>query len=66
MAQPLRARSTFFWGQRVVNAGEIVSSDDPVAKHAPELFEPIVAPVVEQATAAPGERRNLTRPTRKE
>lgn len=62
MATPLRATTTFGWGQRLVREGDIVSSDDPVVRKHAALFEPIVAPIVEQATAAPGERRTVTRP----
>jgi hypothetical protein len=62
MATPLRALTTFGWGQRMVREGDIVSSDDPVVRKNAALFEPILAPVVEQATAAPGERRTVTRP----
>lgn len=59
----LRARATFWWGQRVINAGDIVSSTDPVAKGRAHLFDPIeTAATVEQATAAPGERRTVHRP----
>ncbi len=49
----------FFWGQRFVAKDEIVSSDDPVVKGREHLFKPIE---VEQATAAPGEKRNVAIP----
>ena len=49
----------FFWGQRFVAVGEVVSPDDPVVKDREHLFKPIE---VEQATAAPGETRNVTIP----
>lgn len=62
VATPLRATTTFGWGQRIVREGDIVSSDDPVARRNAGLFQPITAPTVEQATAAPGERRAVTRP----
>lgn len=62
MATPLRARVTFGWGQRIVREGDIVSSDDPVVRKNATLFEPISVPVVEQATAAPGERRSVRIP----
>ena len=42
--------------ERLVHAGEVFKATDPIVKRAPELFEP--AGAVEQATAAPGERRN--------
>lgn len=62
MATPLRAVTTFGWGQRIVREGDIVSSDDPVVRKHAALFEPITVPVVEQATAAPGERRSVRIP----
>lgn len=65
MATPYRALQTFFWGQRVINSGDIVSSDDPVMRKHAVLFERVVLPGVEQATAAPGELRAVTRPTTK-
>ena len=49
----------FFWGQRFVAQDEIISSDDPVVKGREHLFKAIE---VEQATAAPGETRNVTVP----
>lgn len=57
-----RARTTFFWGQRVINQGDLVDGRDPVVKVAPRLLESIDQPVVEQATAAPGERRSVRIP----
>ena len=49
----------FFWGQRFVAQHEIVSSDDPVVKGREHLFKVIE---VEQATAAPGEKRSVAIP----
>jgi hypothetical protein len=55
--------------QELYQQGEIVDSSDPVFKRSPELFGPIAVrgsvsapaptpePVVEQASAAPGEQR---------
>jgi hypothetical protein len=40
---------------RVVRAGEVLPATDPVVKANPKLFRPSTS--VEQATAAPGERR---------
>lgn len=41
--------------------GEVVDADDPAVRKWPELFVPLVVrshrPAVEQATAAPGEKR---------
>ena len=51
----LRASTTFFAGDRLVQAGEIVSGSDPIVKGREALFTPVqvtfptVAPV-EQAT----------------
>jgi hypothetical protein len=59
MAIPMRAKVTLIWGQRIIAAGDIVSSEDPVMKKHAALFEAVVAPVIEQATAAPGERRTI-------
>lgn len=47
-------------GGRFVNAGDIVNRLDPVVKGREALFEP-VTDAVEQATAAPGEKRTVTR-----
>lgn len=58
-----RARTTFWWGQRVINEGDLVDDRDPVIRAAPALFS---LPVVEQATAAPGERRSVRIPRKKE
>jgi len=59
----LRARSGFignFDGQTIeLHEGDLVESDHPIVAKWPELFEParLRYPVVEQATAAPGEKR---------
>lgn len=53
---------------RVVSAGSLVDSDDPIVKGREHLFEPVEtymsrrAGTTEQATAAPGEVRNVKRP----
>jgi len=58
----LRCVQSFSAGNRVVRAGDIVRTDDEVITPARrQFFEPFDAPVVEQATAAPGERRRLPR-----
>jgi hypothetical protein len=52
-------------GDRVYAAGDLVDSNDPAVKGREDLFEPVEATigrytnrrVVEQATAAPGEKR---------
>jgi len=52
---------------RVVPAGTLIDSSDPIVKGRDHLFEPIdvfmssKAPQVEQATAGPGEKRSLPR-----
>jgi len=51
-----RARTSFLAaGRRMVKAGEVLDSDDPVLHGRERLFAP-----VEQATAAPGELRSLS------
>lgn len=58
----LRVKRSFLApGRRLVREGAIVRSDDPITNGRAELFEPVTA-TVEQATAAPGERRNVRRP----
>lgn len=66
---PLQARQTFWWGQRVVNQGDIVKNDDLVVKGREHLFidadkaaDPVSVDIyapIEQATAAPGEKRRV-------
>jgi hypothetical protein len=52
---------------RVVPAGALVDSNDPVVKGREHLFEPVDAFMerrtadVEQATAAPGEKRSIAK-----
>jgi hypothetical protein len=49
--------ATSVGGRRVrVQIGQRFPASDPVVKHAPSLFEPW-EDTVEQATAAPGEKR---------
>lgn len=53
--------------QRVVTAGQLLDSADPIVKGRDSLFEPVETyiqrntPPVEQATAAPGEKRAVKR-----
>lgn len=60
-----RARSTFVCntgkGLRTVRKDSLLSGDDPAVRNAPHLFQS-VSDAVEQATAAPGERRTLSSP----
>ena len=52
---------------RVVRAGDLFSADDPCVKSRPGLFDDVesVAARVEEATAAPGEKRSLPRRARR-
>ena len=51
----------FLVGGELYQKGEIVDATDPAYRKSPHLFGPLVirgqGPVVEQATAAPGEQR---------
>ncbi len=64
----LRAVSTFATEAgghpQVIHVGELYEDDEPVVLANPSCFEPVRAsfPRVEQATAAPGERRDVRRP----
>lgn len=65
------AFAVFFDGvPRVVGAGELVDSDDPVVDGREEMFEPVDTFMSrhrssETATAAPGEARAIKRSPRK-
>lgn len=55
-----RAVQSFHAGnRRLVRRGDLVPANDPVIKGREALFAPYDA--VEQATAAPGELRNIVR-----
>lgn len=59
----LRARESFHAGRRFVPKGQIVEASDPVVTAArADLFEPVTAEVIEQATRAPGEVRRVSIP----
>jgi len=71
MAKPQYYRAkegfgTIFEGEQIhVAAGELVRAGHPILKRREDLFEPVenfgrfdVRPEVEQATAAPGEKRS--------
>lgn len=49
---------------QVIRQGDLYDDDDPVVKAYPALFERVTAThsSVEQASAAPGEARNVRRP----
>ena len=69
-AHMLRAKETFFTTSNlVVVAGDLVDDNDPIVKGREALFEPAEAAVkpssVEQATAAPGERRSAVRTSKR-
>lgn len=59
---------------RLVTGGELVDANDPVVQGRDQFFEPVddylsrrgtkAAPTVEQATAAPGERRSRGKATK--
>jgi len=53
--------ASFHSADGFVAAGEIYETDHPIVKKYPERFKPLkvhrVVPVIEQATAAPGEKR---------
>lgn len=55
----LQAREPFFVGNRYVRGGQVIDSDDPIVKGREAFFVPLD---VEQATARPGERRNVAIP----
>lgn len=63
----VRVKQPFSTGTRVYVVGTVLDASDPVVGPRPELFDRIediaapVAEVVEQATAAPGEKRTRTR-----
>ena len=60
----VRVKQPFYCAGRVYVVGTVLAADDPVVAPRPELFdrlEDVAEPVVEQATAAPGERRTRTR-----
>lgn len=64
----LRATTTFLVGPEVISEGTVLLSTNPVVKGRESLFEDVaevlgVEVAVEQATAAPGEKR--TRATKK-
>lgn len=61
---PLRAKETFFVGNRKVAKGQLVNPKDPVAKGRAVLFEDTekVEVPVEQATRNPGQKRAVSMP----
>lgn len=58
----VRPRSAFVphGSNQVFGPADILNDDDPVVRAHPDCFEPVRA-TVEQATAAPGEKRAVTR-----
>lgn len=61
---PLRARTHFAIGRRHIRPGDIIDSTDPIVAGREQLFSPVEDSVqrVEQATARPGEGRNVRPP----
>lgn len=55
------ARDSFHWCGRFVAQGEELPASDPVVKALPDLFDRGTSSTVEQATAAPGEVRNVAK-----
>jgi hypothetical protein len=63
MTTLLRCHTPFFAGNRMVPRGTVVTDGDPIVTAGRRQFFAEFAPDgVEQATAAPGERRNTTVP----
>lgn len=65
----LVAKTSFSWGGKVYQEGESVDPKDPVLTNREHLFETVEdrhnrvrGRGVERATAAPGEKRNVTVP----
>jgi len=57
---PVRARETFWYGRRLIRRGDLIDRGDPVyARCRESLFD-----TIEQATAAPGEKRATRLPRR--
>lgn len=64
-AEIMEVASAFSGPLGAFTAGELFWSDDPLVRKYPQLFRPITVrssvrrtePLVEQATAAPGEKR---------
>lgn len=65
MSALLRCHTPFFVGNRLVSRGDVLEATDPLLKAVPgraAFFAPYDPSGVEQATAAPGERRNVAVP----
>ncbi len=54
----VRAKESFTADGRIIAAGLFYDDADPIVKGREALFEPIEVVRVEQATAAPGEKRS--------
>jgi hypothetical protein len=62
----LTANTSFFAGGRLVAAGELVDERDPIVTGREALFDrDDTVAVVEQATAAPGQKRTTKRPVKR-
>ncbi len=72
MKKIMRARETFFAGDELVHKGKTADARHPLVKAHPDYWEELDAHIdfdvddapVEQATAAPGEKRTTKRTTR--
>lgn len=63
--------STYYGRPEVVSPNDLFDSEDLLVKERPDMFEEVkptrisaerTEPMVEQATAAPGEKRGMRRP----
>jgi hypothetical protein len=61
-----RVREPFLWRGRVYAIGAVMDGSDLAVERNLVLFDPVPGPIVEQATAAPGERRSVRIPRKKE
>jgi hypothetical protein len=65
MSTLVRCHTPFFAGDRLVSRGTVLDATDPLLKAVPgraAFFAPYDPSGVEQTTARPGERRNVTIP----
>lgn len=63
-----KANTSFFVGARLITVGELVADDDPAIAGREHLFDGApssTGPVIESATAVPGEKRTTKRTAKK-
>ena len=53
--------ASFDGADRIFRAGDLIDANHPAVKQFPDYFKPQEAHRIEQATAAPGERRGRRR-----